>query len=202
MPVKLPVDFYRSKEVITIARNLLGKYLFTNINGGISGGYIVETEAYNGIIDRASHAFGNRLTNRTKTMYEAGGVTYVYLCYGIHEMFNIVTSVEGEPHAVLIRAINPTEGIDLMLERRNRTSVENNLTAGPGSVAKALGISRKMNGLSFQGDEIWIEDRSLSFPDDQIAVVPRVGVAYAKEDALLPYRFYVKGNPYVSKPNG
>jgi len=202
LPVKLPVDFYRSKEVITIARNLLGKYLFTNINGGISGGYIVETEAYNGIIDRASHAFGNRLTNRTKTMYEAGGVTYVYLCYGIHEMFNIVTSVEGEPHAVLIRAINPTEGIDLMLERRNRTSVENNLTAGPGSVAKALGISRKMNGLSFQGDEIWIEDRSLSFPDDQIAVVPRVGVAYAKEDALLPYRFYVKGNPYVSKPNG
>lgn len=200
--MKLPVDFYRSKEVTGIARNLLGKYLFTNINGGISGGYIVETEAYNGIIDRASHAFGNRLTNRTKTMYEAGGVAYVYLCYGIHEMFNIVTSVEGEPHAVLIRAIHPTEGIDLMLERRNMTSVKNNLTAGPGSVAKALGISRKMNNLTLHGNEIWVEDRGLAFTDGQIAAVPRVGVAYAKEDALLPYRFYVKGNPYVSKPNG
>ncbi len=200
--MKLPVDFYRSKEVVTIARSLLGKYLFTNVNGGISGGYIVETEAYNGIIDRASHAFGNRLTNRTKTMYEVGGVAYVYLCYGIHEMFNIVTSVEGEPHAVLIRAIHPTEGIDLMLDRRNMPSVKNNLTAGPGSVAKALGISRKMNNLSLQGNEIWVEDRGLTFAQEQVAAVPRVGVAYAKEDALLPYRFYVKGNPYVSKPNG
>ncbi len=176
--------------------------MFTNVNGGISGGYIVETEAYNGIIDRASHAFGNRLTNRTKTMYEAGGVAYVYLCYGIHEMFNIVTSVANEPHAVLIRAIHPTEGIDLMLERRNMPSVKNNLTAGPGSVAKALGISRKMNNLSLQGNEIWVEDRGLTFAQEQVAAVPRVGVAYAKEDALLPYRFYVKGNPYVSKPNG
>ncbi len=199
--MKIPLAFYQSKEVVNIARNLLGKYLFTQINGEISGGYIVETEAYNGVIDKASHAFGNRLTNRTKTMYLAGGVAYVYLCYGIHEMLNVVTSVEGEPHAVLIRAINPTEGIDLMLERRKMTSIKNNLTAGPGSVAKALGVSRKMNTLSFLGDEIWIEDRGLSFPDDQIAAVPRVGVAYAKEDALLPYRFYVKGNPFVSKPN-
>jgi DNA-3-methyladenine glycosylase len=199
--MKIPEDFYLSKEVVAIARNLIGKYLFTNINGEISGGYIVETEAYAGIIDKASHAFGNRLTNRTKTMYQAGGIAYVYLCYGIHEMLNVVTSVEGEPHAVLIRAVNPTEGIDLMLERRKMISIKNNLTAGPGSVAKALGISRKMNGFSFQSDEIWIEDRGLTFPDDEIAAVPRVGVAYAKEDALLPYRFYVKGNPYVSKPN-
>jgi len=200
--VKLDVGFYRVKEVLSIARNLLGKYLFTNINGEISGGFIVETEAYNGITDKASHAYGNRKTNRTQTMYETGGIAYVYLCYGIHEMLNVVTSVEGEPHAVLIRAINPTEGIDLMLERRKMASLKNNLTAGPGSVAKALGVSRKMNGLSFQGDEIWIEDRGLGFPDDEIAAVPRVGVAYAKEDALLPYRFYIKGNPYVSKPNG
>jgi DNA-3-methyladenine glycosylase len=199
--MKLSEDFYLSKEVVVIARNLIGKYLFTNINGEISGGYIVETEAYQGITDKASHAFGNRLTNRTKTMYQTGGIAYVYLCYGIHEMLNVVTSVEGEPHAVLIRAVNPMEGIDLMLERRKMISMKNNLTAGPGSVAKALGVSRKMNGLSFQGDEIWIEDQGLTFPDDQIAAVPRVGVAYAKEDALLPYRFYVKGNPYVSKPN-
>ncbi len=199
--MKLPEDFYLSKEVVDIAKKLLGKYLFTQINGEISGGYIVETEAYQGITDKASHAFGNRLTNRTKTMYQTGGVAYVYLCYGIHEMLNVVTSVEGEPHAVLIRAINPTEGIDLMLERRKMTSLKNNITAGPGSVAKALSISRKMNGLSFQGEEIWLEDRNLTFSDDQIAAVPRVGVAYAKEDALLPYRFYVKGNPFVSKPN-
>lgn len=199
--MKLPEDFYRSKEVVAIARNLLGKYIFTQINGETSGGYIVETEAYNGIIDQASHAFGNRKTNRTKTMFEAGGVAYVYLCYGIHEMLNVVTSEEGEPHAVLIRAIHPTEGIDLMLERRKMISIKNNLTAGPGSVAKALGVSRKMNGLSFQSGEIWIEDRGLIFNNDEIAAVPRVGVAYAKEDALLPYRFYVKENPFVSKPN-
>jgi len=200
--VKLDVDFYRVKEVLSIARNLLGKYLFTNINGEISGGFIVETEAYNGITDKASHAYGNRKTNRTQTMYETGGIAYVYLCYGIHEMLNVVTSVEGEPHAVLIRAINPTEGIDLMLERRKMASLKNNLTAGPGSVAKALGISRKMNTFSFQSEEIWIEDCGLVLPEEQIAAVPRVGVAYAKEDALLPYRFYIKGNPYVSKPNG
>ncbi len=199
--MKLSEDFYLSKEVTQIARNLLGKYLFTNINGEISGGFIVETEAYAGITDKASHAFGNRLTNRTKTMYQAGGIAYVYLCYGIHEMLNVVTSAEGEPHAVLIRAINPTEGLDLMLERRKMISIKNNLTAGPGSVAKALGISRKMNGSSFLGEDIWIEDRGLVFPEDQIAAVPRIGVAYAKEDALLPYRFFVKGNPYVSKPN-
>ncbi|MEX8548340.1 MAG: DNA-3-methyladenine glycosylase [Mucilaginibacter sp.] len=199
--MKLPTDFYLIKEVSQIARDLLGKYLFTNINGEVSGGFIVETEAYAGIVDKASHAFGNRKTNRTKTMYENGGIAYVYLCYGIHEMLNVVTSVEGEPHAVLIRAINPTEGIELMLERRNMPSVKNNLTAGPGSVAKALGISRKMNGFSFLGEEIWIEDRGLIYNNEQIAAVPRVGVAYAKEDALLPYRFYVKGNPYVSKPN-
>lgn len=199
--MKLDVDFYRVKEVLSIARNLLGKYLFTNINGEISGGFIVETEAYNGITDKASHAYGNRKTNRTQTMYETGGIAYVYLCYGIHEMLNVVTSVEGEPHAVLIRAINPTEGIDLMLERRKMASLKNNLTAGPGSVAKALGISRKMNTFSFQSEEIWIEDCGLVLPEEQIAAVPRVGVAYAKEDALLPYRFYVKGNPFVSKPN-
>lgn len=199
--MKLSEEFYLSKEVVDIARNLIGKYLFTNINGEISGGYIVETEAYQGITDKASHAFGNRLTNRTKTMYLAGGVAYVYLCYGIHEMLNVVTSEEGEPHAVLIRAIHPTEGLDLMLERRKFLTIKNNLTAGPGSVAKALGVNRSMNGLSFLGEEIWIEDRGLTFRDEEIAAVPRVGVAYAKEDALLPYRFYMKGNPFVSKPN-
>jgi DNA-3-methyladenine glycosylase len=199
--MKLPESFYLNANVTEVARNLLGKYLFTCTNGITTGGYIVETEAYNGIIDKASHAYGNRQTPRTQTMFAKGGVAYVYLCYGIHEMLNVVTSVEGQPHAVLIRAVNPTIGIDEMLYRRNMAVVKPNITAGPGSVGKALGISRKLNGVSFQSDELWIEDQGLLFTDDQVAAVPRVGVAYAAEDALLPYRYYVKGNVYVSKPN-
>jgi DNA-3-methyladenine glycosylase len=199
--MKLPQEFYERNDVVTISRELLGKYLFTDIDGAVTGGYIVETEAYNGIIDRASHSFGNRLTPRTKTMYMQGGIAYVYLCYGIHEMFNVVTSVEGQPHAILIRAIQPTDGVDIMQFRRKMKEVKPTITMGPGSVAQALGISRKINAISLQSDTLWIEDRGMVIPPENIAAVPRVGVAYAKEDALLPYRFYVKGNPYVSKPN-
>lgn len=199
--MKLPLSYYLKDNVVEISRDLLGKYLFTCIDNLITGGYIVETEAYNGVIDKASHAFGNRLSPRTKTMYMQGGVAYVYLCYGIHEMFNIVTSGEGQPHAILVRAIQPTDGLDIMLARRNMSTIKPNITAGPGSVAKALGISRNINAFSLQSDTIWIEDRGLTFPDESIAAVPRIGVSYAAEDALLPYRFYVKGNPYVSKPN-
>jgi DNA-3-methyladenine glycosylase len=199
--MKLPQSFYERNDVVTISRELLGKYLFTYIEGKVTGGYIVETEAYNGIIDRASHSFGNRLTPRTKTMYMQGGIAYVYLCYGIHEMFNVVTSVEGQPHAILIRAIQPTDGVDIMLLRRNMEIAKPNITSGPGSVAQALGISRQINAISLQSNTLWIEDRGLVIADESIAAVPRVGVAYAKEDALLPYRFYVKGNVYVSKPN-
>jgi DNA-3-methyladenine glycosylase len=199
--VKLALSFYQHSNVVEISKNLLGKYLFTYIDGVVTGGYIVETEAYNGVIDKASHAFGNRNTPRTKTMYNAGGVAYVYLCYGIHEMFNIVTSDEGEPHAILIRAIQPTVGVDIMQARRSMPILKPNITMGPGSVAKALGISRKINGISLLSDKLWLEDRGLSFDDDLIAAVSRVGVDYAGEDALLPYRFFIKGNVYVSKPN-
>lgn len=196
--MKLPLDFYTHGDVLAITRSLLGKYLFTKIDGMLAGGYIVEAEAYNGVVDKASHAFGGKQTPRTQTMFGRGGVSYVYLCYGIHEMFNIVTSTEGEPHAVLIRAIVPTDGIEEMLLRRDMPVLKPNITSGPGSVAKALGISRKVNGVDLGGDVIWIEDRSLSFTDDEIKAVPRVGVSYAAEDALLPYRLFVKGNPYVS----
>jgi len=199
--VKLPESYYLSQDVLHLSKDLLGKYLFTCIDGITTGGYIVETEAYNGIIDKASHSYGNRITPRTKTMFMQGGISYVYLCYGIHEMFNVVTSVEGQPHAILIRAIQPTEGLDIMLYRRNMISLKPTITSGPGSVAKALGISRNINAISLQSDVLWIEDRGLIFPNEAIAAVPRIGVAYAGEDALLPYRFYVKGNPYVSKPN-
>ena len=199
--MKLPESFYLNTDVVHLSKNLIGKYLFTCIDGIVTGGYIVETEAYNGIIDRASHSYGNRITPRTKTMFMQGGIAYVYLCYGIHEMFNVVTSVEGQPHAILIRGIQPTEGIEEMLFRRNMEKLKSNITQGPGSVARALGISRAINAISLQSDTLWIEDRGLTFTDAEIAAVPRVGVDYAGVDALLPYRFYVKGNPYVSKPN-
>jgi DNA-3-methyladenine glycosylase len=199
--LKLPHSFYLNTDVVSVSKSLLGKYLFTCINGLVTGGYIVETEAYNGVIDRASHAFANRKTTRTQTMFQEGGIAYIYLCYGIHEMLNVVTSVEGQPHAILIRAIEPVTGIDIMQARRNMEMVKPNITAGPGSVAKALGITRNLNGISLQSDALWIEDRGLYFTDEQIAAVPRIGVAYAGQDALLPYRFYVKGNAYVSKPN-
>lgn len=199
--MKIPQSYYLGTDVVGISRSLIGKYLFTRIDGLISGGYIIETEAYNGIVDKASHAYGNRRTQRTEVMFGEGGVAYIYLCYGIHEMLNIVTNVEGTPNAILIRAVNPTIGLDVMQARRNMAIIKPNITRGPGSVAKALGISRKINGISLQSDVLWLEDQGLEFADDEIAAVPRVGVDYAGEDALLPYRFYVKGNPYVSKPN-
>lgn len=199
--MKLPQSFYLDSDVVSLSKQLLGKYLFTSIDRLLTGGYIVETEAYNGIIDKASHAFGNRRTGRTEIMYQEGGIAYVYLCYGIHEMLNVVVSPQDQPRAILIRAIEPTTGIDIMLKRKGMETLKPNVTSGPGSVAKALGIDRKLNGFSLQSDQLWIEDGGLAFADEQIAAVPRIGVAYALEDALLPYRFYVKGNKYVSKPN-
>lgn len=199
--MKLPESYYHNPDVVALSRDLIGKYLFTCIDGDLTGGYIVETEAYAGVIDKASHSYGGRLTPRTQTMYMQGGVSYVYLCYGIHEMFNVVVSAEGQPHAILIRAVQPTDGLDIMLLRRNMEVLKPNITKGPGSVAKALGISRKINAMSLQSDVIWIEDRGLAFAGEEVAAGPRIGVAYAGEDALLPYRFYVKGNIYVSKPN-
>lgn len=198
--MKLPLSFYTHGDVLTITRQLLGKYLMTCIDGITTGGYIVEAEAYNGVVDKASHAYGGRLTPRTQVMHKMGGIAYVYLCYGIHEMFNVVTSSEGEPHAILVRAIVPTDGIEEIELRRNMPASKPAITSGPGSMAKALGISRKVNGFSLQGDVIWIEDRGLAFADEEIVAAPRIGVDYAAEDALLPYRLYVKGNKYVSRP--
>jgi DNA-3-methyladenine glycosylase len=199
--VKLAPSFYLGHDVVAIAKDLLGKYLFTCIDGLITGGVIVETEAYNGVVDKASHAYADRYTKRTEVMFRAGGIAYIYLCYGIHEMLNVVTSTEGQPHAILIRAVEPAEGIDTMLLRRNMAKIKPNMTAGPGSLAKALGISRSLNGISLQSDVLWIEDRGVRFSADDIAAVPRIGVSYAGQDALLPYRFYISGNPFVSKPN-
>lgn len=198
---KLLYSFYQQEHVVDLATQLLGKHLFTRIDGRVTGGIIVETEAYNGITDKASHAYGNRFTPRTAPMYKEGGITYVYLCYGIHHLLNVVTGVKGNPQAVLIRGLEPIVGVNIMLERRGMLKLAPRITAGPGSVAKALGIDKQLNEKDLLGDEIWIEDNDIRIKADSIVASPRVGVDYAEDHALLPWRFYLKGNLYVSKPN-
>lgn len=199
--MKLPLSYYSNQDVLFLAKDLLGKVLFTEIDGHITAGIIVETEAYFGVQDKASHAYGGRRTERTETLYNSGGISYVYLCYGIHHLFNIVTSLEGDPQAVLIRAIEPLIGKEFMELRRKMPSSRAAISSGPGSAAKALGIDRSFNKKDLSGTEIWVEDHHIQYTLDEIKMGPRIGVAYAQEDALLPWRFFVKGNKYVSKPN-
>lgn len=198
----LPESFYARKDVVKIARELLGKVLVTEFGGEHTAGVIVETEAYAGVTDKASHAYGGRRTNRTEVMYMHGGAAYVYLCYGIHHLFNVVTHVQDTPHAVLIRAIEPLEGIDIMLQRRGKHKLQPSLTAGPGAMSMALGIHTRHSAISLQGPELFIEDRGIKVSPKNIVAATRVGVAYAMDDALRPYRFYINGNPYVSKGKG
>nr|WP_199159017.1 DNA-3-methyladenine glycosylase [Pedobacter sp. ASV2] len=199
--MKLKPEYYLNNDVVAVAKDLLGKVLYTQVNGEITSGIIVETEAYFGIKDKASHAYGGRRTNRTEVMFAEGGKAYVYLCYGIHYLFNVITSVKDDPHAVLIRAIEPLTGKEIIEERRNMPFTKAAISSGPGSTAKALGIDLSFNSKDLNGAEIWIEDHHITYADEEIAAVPRVGIAYAKEHALLPWRFFVKGNKYVSKPN-
>jgi len=184
--VKLPEKFFFNEDVVSISRSLLGKVLCTNINGIETSGVIQETEAYNGVIDKASHAFGGRFTERTKVMYEKGGIAYIYLCYGIHHLFNVVTNVEGHPHAVLIRGLIPLKGQETMTHRTQNKSLK---LDGPGKLTKALGIDISQNRANLSGSEIWIEDRSIDITADTISVTPRIGINYAEEDIALPYRF-------------
>lgn len=195
--MKLNKEFYTRTDVIQLSRELLGKVLVTNINGQKTAGIITETEAYRGPDDKACHAHLNRFTKRTKVMFDEGGVAYVYLCYGIHHLFNIVTAKEGMPHAILIRAIEPIEGIDIMLERRNMSKIQPRLTSGPGILSKALGIDKTYYGESLINNTIWIEDRNIEVKE--IVGTTRIGIDYAEEHALLPWRFYIKGNRWVSK---
>ena len=198
----LPKDFYKGNDVVRIAQQLLGKVLVTNFDGLRTSGIIVETEAYAGVGDKASHAYGGRRTTRTETMYSEGGVAYVYLCYGIHHLFNVVTNVHGIPHAVLIRAIEPLEGIDIMLERRRKEKLSPILTTGPGAMSEALGIKTSHTMADLTGGDIHIEDIGIKVKKADIIAGTRVGVAYAQEDAYLPYRFWIRGNKYVSKGKG
>ncbi len=197
---KLPLDFYRQKNVCTVAKALLGKLLITYLDDQLTIGRIVETEAYNGITDKASHAWGNRRTQRTEVMYAAGGVSYVYLCYGIHHLFNVVTNEADVPHAVLVRAVEPVSGVEYMLARTNKRKHDPSLTSGPGKVSKAMGITTADTGTSLLGDHLFLAEDGYPVKTSQILATPRVGVDYAGEDARLPYRFILKNNLYVSGP--
>jgi DNA-3-methyladenine glycosylase len=194
---KLSADFYQRDDVLIISCELLGKVLCTNFHGKLTSGIIIETEAYAGVTDKASHAYGGRRTKRTETIYASGGTAYVYLCYGIHHLFNIVTNNENIPHAVLIRAIQPLDGIDIMLQRRNKKKVDRSLTAGPGSLTRALSITIKDSGTLLMDNLIWLEDQNIQIKNQDILASPRVGVQYAGKDANNPWRFRIKGNPWM-----
>jgi len=197
---KLPLSFYLQTDVVKIARELLGKILVTNWNNEFTSGRIVETEAYAGESDKASHASKGR-TTRTEVMFGEGGTAYVYLCYGIHQMFNIVTGKEGIPHAVLIRAIEPVSGIDVILKRTGKKKFEEAVTRGPGNVGKAFGFHTVQCGISLISDELYIADDGCKLQKSMIGTSPRVGVDYAGEHAAWHYRFFIKGNKYVSGKN-
>jgi len=186
---KLPIEYYRQEDVLFLSKDLLGKFLMTKIGPEVTGGMIIETEAYRAPEDRASHAYGYKRTKRNAPMYLQGGIAYVYQCYGIHALFNIVTNDFDHPHAVLIRGIIASDGIPTILKRRGSSKLTPSLAVGPGKVSQALGITLEHNTLPLTGPKIWVEDRGIQVSDNAIIVGPRVGVDYAGKDALLPWRF-------------
>lgn len=198
MGVILDQSFFQHPDVEYVARRLLGKKLCFKTKAGFCSGRIVETEAYAGPWDKASHAYGNKRTPRTEVMFHPGGCAYVYFCYGMHHMFNVVTGPENTPHAVLIRALEPLEGIDLMKARRKNDTITA-LTNGPAKLCQALGIDRALNGQSLISGQLYIEEDGHHPCESEVVAVPRIGIDYAQEHAQLPMRFYISGSMYVSK---
>lgn len=194
--MKLTNGFYQRKNVVTIAKELLGKQLVSMVDGVLTGGTIVETEAYSWK-ERGCHAYDGKMTARNTAMFNAGGCCYVYLCYGMYNLLNVVTNGEGKAEAVLIRAIEPTLSIENMRERRHVKN-DRQLTSGPGKLTAALGITRKQNGISLQENEVWIEE-GMEVKSKHVCIDKRIGIDYAGEDANLPWRFYLKDNVWVSK---
>ena len=192
----LPQSFYLRDDVTAISRELLGKVLCTEIGGERTSVIITETEAYAGVTDKASHAYGDRRTRRTEPMYGPGGIAYVYLCYGIHHLFNVVTNIAGVPHAVLVRAGQAHSGLPVMVERRGKAASDRALLAGPGSLARALGITTALTGSSLLDGPIRIEDHGLHIDDARVSVGARVGIDYAAEDAARPYRFRLQAKNF------
>lgn len=192
----LDEHFYKEKDVLKVAKALLGKVLYTKIDNVVCSGIITETEAYAGVNDKASHAFGNKLTGRTEVMYRNGGCAYIYLIYGMHSLFNVVTNLKGIPHAVLIRSIIPFEGMERMIKRLKGRNMDINAGNGPGKLSKLLGIDYKMSGMLLKvnksGNSIWIEEKGIKITDSEIKSGKRIGIDYAAEDAELPYRFWLE----------
>ena len=196
---KLNKSFYCSNNILDIAQSLLGKILYTNFSNQLTGGMIVEVEAYLGATDKACHSYNNKRTKRTEAMFESGGISYVYLCYGMHYLFNVVVGEKNNPCAILIRAIEPIDGIKVMLKRRNFAKLKNNLTNGPGKLTQSLGITNIANQQSLIDTLVWIENQNIKIMKKDILSSSRIGVDYAGQDAKLPYRFYIKNNQWVSK---
>jgi len=189
--VKLPLEFYLRNDVVAVSRELLGKVLCSRQDDRLTKAIITETEAYAGVNDKASHAYGGRRTGRTEPMYWQGGTAYVYLCYGIHHLFNVVVGEVDLPLAILIRAADPIEGIEVMRQRRNKPGNGKLRLAGPGTLSQALGIRTELTGTSLLGDRLWIEDQEITVQPQDITVGPRIGIDYAAEDATRPYRFRI-----------
>lgn len=199
MAKPLPLSYYQNDDVVFLAKDVIGKKICTNINGQFTSAIITETEAYCGRNDKACHANNGKRTNRTEVMFQQGGKAYVYLCYGIHNLFNITTNIDGLADAILVRAVQPLEGKEIMLQRRNKTVFDKTLTSGPGVLSKALGIDRSLYAASLVGPNIWLEETSEKISNKQIVETTRIGVDYAGEDALRPWRFYLKNSEWVSK---
>lgn len=195
---KVPLSFYKRKDVVKIAKEILGKIVVTNFDGEITSGRIVETEAYVGIIDKASHSYAGKRTARNEHMYSAAGTAYIYICYGMHQMLNVVTNDKEIPDAVLIRAIEPLKGIEIMAQRTGKNQNDKTITRGPGNVGKALGIFKHHSGLFLLDEEIYLLDDEKKIAEKNIGISKRIGVESAGDDALLLYRFFVKKNPFVS----
>lgn len=196
----MPESFFLDDDVVVQARRLLGKVIVTDIGGYRCRARIVETEAYRAPDDRACHAWNNRRTARTETMFARGGHAYVYLCYGIHHLFNVVTGPEDMAHAVLVRGVEPLENTAIMLKRRRHQKVTPQLTAGPGVLSQALGITTRLSGIFMPEADapVQLADDGYRLAADDIRIGTRVGVASAGDDALRPWRFSIRGNPWVS----
>lgn len=197
LAMKLTESFYAETDVVKLAKGLLGKFLVSDLKGGITSGMIVETEAYSWR-ERGCHAFGGKMTKRNAVMFGPGGFSYVYLCYGMYELFNVVTNKEGVAEAVLIRALQPQDGLNVMLKRCNTSKIKR-ITSGPGKLTRALAITRDLNNVSLMSDMIWIEDRGVSIKPADCVASARIGLNMNNDDARLPWRFTIKGNEWISK---
>jgi DNA-3-methyladenine glycosylase len=198
MSIKVPREFYLRDDTLKIARDLLGKILVVpTATGERVSGMIVETEAYLGAIDKAAHSYGNRRTPRTEMMFAEGGTVYIFFIYGMYFQFNIVAGAVDSPQAVLIRAVEPLENIEIMRERRGRMK-DANLTSGPGKLCIAFGIDKTFNGAHLLGEKVWLEDGE-TFADARVASGKRIGIDYAEEFAEKPWRFWLKDNSFVSR---